>query len=82
MLAALDNSEFNKALGQEKSLFKLGKKKLRIIVMGMAGSGKTSLINCFYTWSRGWQCLVEFKDTLIPTKYFKAANGEEPQDIV
>ena len=82
MLAALDNSEFNKALGQEKSLFKLEKKKLSIIVIGMAGSGKTSLINCFYTWSRGWQCLDEFKNTLISTKYFIGANGGESQDIV
>jgi predicted GTPase len=50
----LNNSEFNMALEEEKKLFNTEKKKLRIIVIGMTRAGKTSLINCFYTWSRGW----------------------------
>jgi GTPase SAR1 family protein len=38
-------------LEQEKKSFEPNKKKLRIIVIGMTRAGKTSLINCFYTWS-------------------------------
>jgi GTPase SAR1 family protein len=42
------------ALEKEKKQLKAKNKKLRIIVIGMTRAGKTSLINCFYTWSQGW----------------------------
>jgi ribosome biogenesis GTPase A len=28
--------------------------KLRMLIIGMTRSGKSSLINFFYTWSKGW----------------------------
>lgn len=53
--------------------------RLTIIVIGMTGAGKSTLINLFYIWSIGIMNLKDVKKVLIPTKYFKgiAENNSE-----
>ena len=47
-------------------------RELKVLVIGATGAGKSSLINLFYCWSKGWNLsdVTSIKEVQIKTKYF------------
>jgi GTPase SAR1 family protein len=54
-------------------------KRVKILILGLSGAGKTSLVNLFYVWSQQWKLDdLKFKDkVLIKTKYFDGDSKAE-----
>lgn len=58
----------------------LVRKVITIIIIGITGAGKSSIINFLYVWSKGIKDVKDIKEVLISTKYLVGINGQTEVD--
>lgn len=55
------------------------RREVRMIVIGLTGAGKSSLINLYYFLAQGGKVAKDLQSTLIPTKYFAGLKGDSTE---